>query len=91
MSETEIRYRTERTPLAFRHRIALWWEDVSFALSDLGAALKSWPDKYYTAYIEMKPGEPGYEDAPYESYVVDSHPMRFDLKDGEWVRREESP
>lgn len=74
----ELRFKTERREYTFWQRISIWWRNVLQAVKDL-------PPKEWFEYIELNPGEPGYEDAPF-SCVTDPNPVRFKIENGEYVQ-----
>lgn len=75
--KTEFRYRLEWRNYTLRQRIRLWWDNVRSCASEI-------PPDGYAHYIEVRPGEPGYENAPYAA-TVDPNPPRFEFKDGQYL------
>ncbi len=74
----EIRYRVELVRMTPLQRIADWWDGVREAMLET-------PETHYSKWILVKPGEVGYEDAPF-SFQTDPNPLRYKFEKGEFVQ-----
>src|SRR5882762_11521447 len=74
----EFRYRSETRPYTKWQRITIWFNGVI-------EAIKSVPDKDYSEFVEVHPGEPGYDDAPWKS-VVAPNPLRWRFENGQFIQ-----
>lgn len=73
----DIRYRTEPRKYTFIQRFRIWWHGIHDAILEI-------PPTHYSEYIEVRKGEPGYDDAPWQFTTV-SHPARFIIENGQCV------
>lgn len=80
------RYRIESAKYTWQERLDQWKCDIQ----DWFSSFPSFPEKEYSKYIQLKPGEEGYENAPYCSseynYIERAGAVRYEFKDGEYKR-----
>lgn len=75
------RYRIEPRPRPFMERLRIWFYTIKDAICDF-------PEATTSKYVEVKPDDPGYENAPFSFQIIGT-PLRFDYVDGEYRKRVE--
>jgi hypothetical protein len=73
----DIRYRIKMQPYTKLERLWLWWRNIKCAIREV-------PETHYSEYIEVKKGDPDYNEAPYAFTWVTSSPLRWEIKDGQY-------
>jgi hypothetical protein len=74
---TEFRYRFERVRMTPFQRFVNWWDLVWNAVTTV-------PETHSSLFVEVKPDDPGYANAPFGG-ITDESPARFVWRDGGWV------
>lgn len=74
---TDIRYRIEWHNYTLWQRFRLWLRNVMYAIRET-------PDYKYARYIQLHPGDSGYDTAPWRASVIE-HPARYTFEGGKYV------
>ena len=69
------RYKMARRQRTFWERFSIWVRSIKVVVSDFPIDTESY-------YVELKPGDEGYEDAPFMSYAISTDPARYEFKNG---------
>mgnify|MGYP000987986527 FL=1 len=68
-------------PVSRRDRLAHWWAGVWEAITTA-------PPKEIATFVEVYPGQPGYDTAPFVMHY--SAGPRYTFRDGEWSKADDS-
>lgn len=74
----QLRYGTVKHSYTNWQRIMIWFNGVV-------QAIRTVPDRDYSDFVLVRPGEAGYDDAPFGCVVDDSAP-RYRIENGEWIQ-----